>query len=252
MKRYKAWIFDLYGTLVDIWTDEEDPALWQWLAGFYGCFGAQWDPADINRRYHELVREFEEKIRREKGYEYPEIDLEDVFAALYLEKTQPDADIASFRAEHKGLLFDIANGFRVFSRRRLEAYEGSIELINKLKSKDCRIFLLSNAQAVFTLPEIRATGLDGLFDSVYISSECGMKKPQPQFMQLLLNEQGLDPKNCVMVGNDFQSDMAIAASAGMDAVFINSFGYDEDRIMRENACGAAVFDSIGQLIYEQE
>ena len=31
------YIFDLYGTLVDIHTDESDTAIWEKLAMFYGC-----------------------------------------------------------------------------------------------------------------------------------------------------------------------------------------------------------------------
>ncbi len=34
---YRNCIFDLYGTLVDIHTDEVKPELWEKLALFYGC-----------------------------------------------------------------------------------------------------------------------------------------------------------------------------------------------------------------------
>ena len=33
---YDNYIFDLYGTLVDIHTDESDTAIWEKLAMFYG------------------------------------------------------------------------------------------------------------------------------------------------------------------------------------------------------------------------
>ena len=32
---YENYVFDLYGTLVDIHTDEEAPAVWERLAYFY-------------------------------------------------------------------------------------------------------------------------------------------------------------------------------------------------------------------------
>lgn len=37
---YDNYIFDLYGTLVDIHTDESDTAIWEKLAMFYGYYGA--------------------------------------------------------------------------------------------------------------------------------------------------------------------------------------------------------------------
>ena len=42
MKRYSNYIFDLYGTLVDIWTDEESPVLWEQMASLYSCYGADY------------------------------------------------------------------------------------------------------------------------------------------------------------------------------------------------------------------
>ena len=38
--KYENYIFDLYGTLVDIHTDEEKTELWEKLAQFYGYYGA--------------------------------------------------------------------------------------------------------------------------------------------------------------------------------------------------------------------
>ena len=35
---YDNYIFDLYGTLVDIHTDESDTAIWEKLAMFYGYY----------------------------------------------------------------------------------------------------------------------------------------------------------------------------------------------------------------------
>lgn len=44
MKDYKNYIFDLYGTLVDIHTEEGIPKLWEKLSFFYGFYGAIYQP----------------------------------------------------------------------------------------------------------------------------------------------------------------------------------------------------------------
>lgn len=39
---YRNYIFDLYGTLVDIHTDEEKEALWEEMADAYKKAGCSW------------------------------------------------------------------------------------------------------------------------------------------------------------------------------------------------------------------
>ena len=43
-RNYKNYIFDLYGTPVDIHTDEEQELLWEKLALFYGYYDAVYEP----------------------------------------------------------------------------------------------------------------------------------------------------------------------------------------------------------------
>ena len=40
---YKNYIFDFYGTLVDILTDEKDPVLWDKLGQLYQAYGAAYE-----------------------------------------------------------------------------------------------------------------------------------------------------------------------------------------------------------------
>ena len=48
---YKNYVFDLYGTLVDIKTDEEDMNAWSKLSLFYGYYDALYDPEELKERY---------------------------------------------------------------------------------------------------------------------------------------------------------------------------------------------------------
>ena len=50
-KRYDDYIFDLYGTLVDIHTDEDAPTLWAAMAVYYGQRGAEWQAAELQAAY---------------------------------------------------------------------------------------------------------------------------------------------------------------------------------------------------------
>ena len=46
-KHYENYVFDLYGTLVDIHTDEEPRELWEKLVLFFGYYGAHYTPEDL-------------------------------------------------------------------------------------------------------------------------------------------------------------------------------------------------------------
>ena len=54
-KVYKNYIFDFYGTLVDILTDEKDPALWDKLAQLYQAYGADYKGEGLRKSYAKRV-----------------------------------------------------------------------------------------------------------------------------------------------------------------------------------------------------
>lgn len=228
MKHYKNYIFDLYGTLIDIETNENSPALWKKMAGFYSVYGADYRPAELKRAYLSMVKEEEAALAKETGYEYPEIELEKVFARLYLEAPHAhEAVLSPGKNELKAFSAYIANAFRIISRKKCRAYKNTEKVLKVLKSRGCCIYLLSNAQYVFTMPEMENAGLVSFFDGIYISSEHRVRKPDTHFMLALLDEYSLDKNDCVMVGNDYDSDIGIAASVGMDSIFINTFELDD-------------------------
>lgn len=68
---YETCIFDLYGTLVDIRTDEEKPGLWEKLALFYAYYGAQYKPDELRNSYRRLTGEMtagQEALRRDTHF----------------------------------------------------------------------------------------------------------------------------------------------------------------------------------------
>ena len=259
---YKNYIFDLYGTLVDIHTDEESPLLWEKMAAFYSVYGADYKPAELRRTYIRMVAEEEKAMRQTRTDDLycPEIDLGIVFSRLLLEaprthecreiipEIMPD-DVGAFcagsqsankaaympaddreRERHlvqalsgSGWLTAVANVFRIISRDKLKLYPHTKQALDRLKAEGKGIYLLSNAQALFTFPELESTGLLPYFDGIYISSACGVKKPDPSFMRRLLAEQRLDPEESVMIGNDYDSDLGVAKAAGVDSMFLNTY-----------------------------
>ncbi|MBQ5431748.1 MAG: HAD family hydrolase [Lachnospiraceae bacterium] len=251
MKDVNNYIFDLYGTLIDVATDESSPTFWKRMAALFSVYGADYTGPQLQQAYLDCVTWEEAALKKHTGYQFPEIRLEKVFSRLLLEAPSCHAcegsaggmEIRTLRAlaqtgdegkkealeklRYSEWVHVIANSFRIMSRKKLKPYRNTLKVLTKLKQTGHRVYLLSNAQHIFTMPEMEAIGLVEFFDRIYISSDAGMRKPQPEFMVNLLRREGLDREDCVMVGNDFDSDIRIAASLGMKSVYLNTFGYDE-------------------------
>lgn len=205
---YKNYIFDFYGTLADIRTNESKPYLWKKVSEIYSAYGAIYTGSELRKAYNKLVAE-QESMLPENG----EPDVTAVFAELFEQKGV---------ACDKTLARHIAITFRALSRKFVCAYECVHETLQELKNRGKGVYLLSNAQTDFTRPEIDMVGLTSYFDGIFISSEVGFKKPSQEFYDTLLSTYGLNPKECLMVGNDESADIQGAHLAGMDSLYIHT------------------------------
>ena len=91
-----------------------------------------------------------------------------------------------------------------------------------LRRKGFRLWLLSNAQQVFTAYELRHLELGEQLDGIYLSSDYCCRKPDPRFYRVLLEERGLSPERCLMIGNDRQTDIAGARAVGMGTLYLHT------------------------------
>ena len=74
--------------------------------------------------------------------------------------------------------------------------------------------------------------MQDILDKIVISSDCGMMKPEAGFLQKLMSEESLQPEETVMVGNEIESDVAIALRGGIRSIFLNTFGLKKKVIDR--------------------
>lgn len=214
--RYQNCIFDLYGTLVDIHTDEMLPQLWEELAAWYRERGTNYTPGELQDAYFRTVRRMENgeaSLRNDAHEAHPEIQIEFVFQTLYQEK-----------GVDAGLELAVRTGerFRKCSLDYIRLYGGAAELLKALRANGQRVWLLSNAQHIFTVYELRTLGIETLFDGIYLSSDYGCKKPDRRFFERLLRERKISPESAIMIGNDGVCDIEGARSAGLSTLYIRS------------------------------
>lgn len=217
-KKYEIFVFDLYGTLADIRTNEVKASLWRKMSEMYSSLGAHYSPTELKKNYLLICRQAAEQVQAEGMRNYGENflgepDLTTVFQDLFQQK-----GISCSR--EKAAVF--AGFFRMLSREKLKLYEGAKETLERLRGVGKRVYLLSNAQSDFTRPEIELLGLTDCFDGILISSEEGCRKPSPVFYRRLIERYGLSPENCLMMGNDMNTDIKGAMEAGMDTLYIHT------------------------------
>jgi len=209
---YTDLIFDLYGTLVDIHTEENDP-VWEKTALYFGFYGAHFTGAELRDAFQTAMQRREAQAGQD--YEcFPDIPFELVMEELFRSKGIIDnADALGINA---------AQLFRISSIEYLRLYPGVLDALAFLRQKGYRLWLLSNAQRIFTAYELQAIGLGDQLDGIYISSDYRCRKPDKRFFQALLEEQNLDPKRCLMIGNDLNTDIAGAKAAGLDTLYMHT------------------------------
>jgi len=209
---YTDLIFDLYGTLVDIHTEEDD-TVWEKTALYFGYYGARYTGTELRQAFQSAMAE--KKAKAGQDYEcFPDLPFEPVMAQLFRDKGVTE------QAEELGL--HASQLFRIASTDYIRLYPGVTEALKKLRADGYRLWLLSNAQRVFTAYELNALGLVPYFDGIYISSDFSCRKPDRRFFDALLRERQLDRKTCLMIGNDLETDIAGARNAGLDTLYMHT------------------------------
>lgn len=215
--KYKNFVFDLYGTLADVYTDDDSEEGHRKLAELYTSRGAEYTSEELQAAFHTLMKQ-QQKERTGSIYEptgevirFPEMDVLPIYEKLF---------------EAKGVMItrqeavEIARWQRRMSTCRLGVYPGAAELLRSLKAEGYGVYLLSNAQREYTVYDLKTLKLEPLFDGILLSSDYGCRKPDPIFFGELTRQFGVLPEDSIMIGNDRSSDIYGANLFGMDSVLL--------------------------------
>lgn len=198
------FLFDLYGTLADIHTNEEKKELWDGCAALLG----ESDGESIREEYYSLCKRYEDA----KEHRFVEFDLLSVFEKML---------------EARGLPMEkapeLARSFRILSREKLTLFPCVHDMLTELKRRGAGVYLVSNAQACFTKDELDELGISACFDGILISSDAGIKKPHREIFDIAAQRFGIELKDCIYVGNDLHDDILGASGAGLDSVYIETW-----------------------------
>lgn len=207
----RAVLFDLYGTLIDIRTDEGDTAVWGTLAQYLGYLGVVIAPEELRSQYLRRV-EFQLASSPQR---HAEVDVfavfRDIFAAYGRVKVSREKIIAA------------AMLFRSLSRRQFGLFPDAVASLRRLRERYA-VGLVSDAQWVFTEAELAITGLRDLFEVRVLSSRLGYKKPDPRLFTKALGVLHVAPENALYVGDNPSRDLVGARRAGIRCILFRPSG----------------------------
>ena len=209
---YQNYIFDLYGTLIDIHTDERSKNFFKQYVKWLRKQGIYFDWKLFYKLYTTIEKGHRDRAAKAGKYTNPEIKIEVVLNEILKTK--------GYEIPEDQIYF-LCQNFRTISTIYMSLFPDTFACLEELKKAGKKIYLLSNAQRSFTWQELEMTGLIPYFDGILISSDEGCMKPDPEFYNICCERYHLQKSESVMIGNELMSDMAGAKAAGIDGFFIN-------------------------------
>lgn len=194
--KYKAIIFDLFGTLVDIFSRAEYDRVLKEMADALSIaaddFSLAWTAGRDARFLGKVAGLMDSLI--------------DICRHLGATPTQAQLELAS-----KARLD--------YYLRNMKPRREAVEVLTQLKNWDYRTGLISNCTTEVHVVW-KQTPFPHLIEAPVFSCSVGIKKPDPRIYQVVVTKLGVEPNSCLYVADGDGGELQGASEAGMDAVRI--------------------------------
>jgi putative hydrolase of the HAD superfamily len=129
-----------------------------------------------------------------------------------------------FGIENIDLARQMASDYIRISPTKTSLMDGAIHVLEYLQSK-YKLGLITNGFDEIQFVKLKHASLERFFPLIVTSEEAGYKKPDPGIFSYTLNKAGAEPENSIYIGDDAETDVLGAKSAGVDQVLV-TFGKD--------------------------
>jgi putative hydrolase of the HAD superfamily len=130
-----------------------------------------------------------------------------VFEAVGVRLDEPEADA-------------VAAAYRAGYVPSWRAVDGAVDLVAAIRPH-ARIGIISNNLIEETRDKLVFCRLAPMIDTVVVSGDEGISKPDPRIFQVALERLGVTPEEAVMFGDSWAADIVGAARAGIRTVWFN-------------------------------
>ncbi|MDQ3050695.1 MAG: YjjG family noncanonical pyrimidine nucleotidase [Bacteroidota bacterium] len=215
MKQYKAVFFDLDHTLWDFELNSQSA-----IAELYhehkleslGITGLH----DFIAAYRDINKKMWDEYHRNT------ISKETLRAGRF------SRTLESFGISNLKLAEQLAAGYITACPVKTNLFPGTMEILEYLSEK-YSLHIITNGFKEVQHLKIRNSGIAHFFEHIHISEEIGFKKPEPEIFNYAVKQSRAVHEQCVMIGDNLDTDIAGAENAGIDPVFFNPLKIRNDR-----------------------
>lgn len=200
---YKYLLWDIDGTVLDFLASESRAVRF-----LFEKFGLGECSDEMLKLYSEINTKYWKKLERN-------------------ELTKPEILVGRFREFFRitGIDESISEGFNKEYQLTLGEYvefvENASEVLASCKGKYV-LAAVTNGTKIAQEKKLKKSGLDKVFDSIFISEDVGYEKPNKEYFDFVFKSLGItDKKEVLIIGDSLTSDIRGGNIAGIDTCWFN-------------------------------
>ena len=212
MKQYKHIFFDL------------DRTLWDFDAAAEVAFERIYEKYNLKSLGIPSAHEFH-KVYHPLNERLWELYREDKITKDYLNRTRFVWPLEHYGIRNTDLAGKLSEDYVYWSPRIVRLIPGTMELLDYLSPK-YHLHLITNGFQEVQHTKLNGSGLEPYFETLTVSEEVGVKKPNPEIFLFALRKAKATAEESLVIGDEMAVDIDGARAAGIDQVFFNPSGQE--------------------------
>ena len=210
LKKYKHIFFDLDRTLWDF-----DAAAEVAFERIYEQYNLKSLGIPSAHEFHEVYHPLNERLW--------ELYREDKITKADLNRTRFLKPLEHYGIHDVELADHLSEDYVYWSPRIVRLVPGTMELLEYLKPK-YHLHLITNGFEEVQDTKLTLSGMKPYFETLTVSEEVGVKKPNPEIFQYALRKAHATAEESLMIGDEMAVDIDGARAAEIDTVLFNPKG----------------------------
>ena len=207
MKAYKHIFFDL------------DRTLWDFDASSIAVFEFMYKKYNLETLGIPSAQDFHD-IYEPHNLELWKLYRENKITKEALNQARFGYPLSQYGIEDHKLAKKLSEDYVYYSPRTVRIIPGSFELLDYLKPK-YHLHLITNGFKEVQDVKLTKSGFKPYFETLIVSEEVGIKKPDPGIFLYALKKVKASAKESIMIGDEMDVDIDGARAAHIDQIFFN-------------------------------
>ncbi len=210
MKQYRHIFFDLDRTLWDF-----DAAAEVAFERIYEKYGLKERGIPSAHDFHEVYHPLNEQLW--VLYRANQITKDDLNRTRFLKPLEHYGIHDIELADH------LSEDYVYWSPRIVRLVTGTMGLLDYLRPK-YHLHIITNGFQEIQHTKLNGSGLEPYFETLTVSEEVGVKKPNPEIFLYALRKASAKAEESLMIGDEMAVDIDGARAAGIDQLYYNPSG----------------------------